>query len=92
MTLMPGVGLRKADIRCVIEASRLFDRRAVLQSELDRITRTLVDQYHATRIILFGSLATELRILGDWVHQWSDIDLAVVANTPARFSDRIAEI
>jgi len=71
---------------------RVFDRRAALQSEVDRITRTLVDQYHATRIILFGSLATELRKPGDWVHQWSDIDLAVVANTRARFSDRIGEV
>jgi predicted nucleotidyltransferase len=71
---------------------RVFDRRAVLQSEVDRITRTLVDQYHATRIILFGSLATEFRKPGDWVHQWSDIDLVVVANTRARFSDRIGEV
>ena len=70
----------------------VFDRRAVLWSEVNRITRCLADQYHATRIILFGSLAAELRKPGDWVHQWSDIDLAVVADTPARFSDRIGDV
>ena len=70
----------------------MFDRRKVLNDELQRITQLLIEQYHATRIILFGSLATERRKPGDWVHQWSDIDLAVVASTQARFSDRIGEV
>jgi predicted nucleotidyltransferase len=71
---------------------KTFDRREVLKEELERITRLLVEQYHAIRIILFGSLATERRKPGDWVHEWSDIDLAVVAQTSARFSDRIGEV
>jgi predicted nucleotidyltransferase len=71
---------------------RVFDRRAVLWDEVQRIKQLLVTEYHATRLILFGSLATELRQGGDWVHQWSDIDLAVVADTRARFADRIGEV
>jgi predicted nucleotidyltransferase len=70
----------------------VFDRRAVLWSEIDRITRCLIERYGAQRIILFGSLATERRTPGEWVHQWSDIDLAVVANAERRFSDRIGEV
>jgi len=70
----------------------VFDRRAVLWREVHRIRQRLVDEYHATRIILFGSLATEQRKPRDCVHQWSDIDLAVVAATRARFSDRIGEV
>jgi predicted nucleotidyltransferase len=71
---------------------KTFDRRAVLLEELERITPLLVEQYHASRIILFGSLGTERCKRGNWIHEWSDIDLAVVACTQAKFSDRIGEV
>jgi predicted nucleotidyltransferase len=71
---------------------KTFDRRAVLLEELERITPLLIEQYHASRIILFGSLATERRKRGNWIHEWSDIDLAVVARTQARFSERIGDV
>jgi hypothetical protein len=60
---------------------KTFDRRAILLEELERITPLLIEQYHASRIILFGSLATERRKQGNWIHEWSDIDVAVVADT-----------
>lgn len=78
------------DVKSILE--RVFDRRAVLWDEVLRIKQLLVSQYHVTRLILFGSLATELRKPGDWIHEWSDIDLAVVADTRARFADRIGEV
>ncbi|HEV8310060.1 MAG TPA: nucleotidyltransferase domain-containing protein [Methylomirabilota bacterium] len=68
---------------------RVFDRTSVLEEELQRITRVLVEQYRAERILLFGSLAREFP--ADGVHDASDIDLAVVKPTTARFVDRLRE-
>lgn len=68
---------------------KLFDRRETLLRELERIKRKLVEQYRPERIILFGSLADDSP---DAVHQWSDIDLAIVKSTPASFLDRIREV
>ena len=61
-------------------------RKAQLEQELKRATEVLVREYHPQRMILFGSLAQ-----GD-VHEWSDIDLAIVKDTPRRFIDRIGEV
>lgn len=69
----------------------LFDRRQILERELDRITRVLIEQYSPERIILFGSLAASADA-GDTVHQWSDIDLAIVKATPLPFMERIREV
>ncbi len=68
---------------------RAFDPWAVLTEELRRITRILVEQYRAERVILFGSLAANFP--ADAVHDASDIDLAVVRPTRARFVDRVRE-
>ncbi len=72
--------------------TQVFDRGVVLRRELKRITRILVDEYRAERIILFGSLAEEMSDGLDRVHQWSDIDLAVIKATPHRFTDRIGDV
>lgn len=71
------------------ELCRVFDRDAWLRRELDRMTPVLVERYKAERIILFGSLADPCR---DAVHEWSDIDLAIIKSTPLRFEDRVAEV
>lgn len=63
-----------------------IDRKARLEQELSRITEIIVREYKPQRIILFGSLAK-----GD-VHEWSDIDLAVVKDTQQRFLKRIGAI
>lgn len=77
---------------------KVFDRRATLERELERLKRVLLEQYHPERVILFGSLANDYgdRQGGaerpDAVHEWSDIDLAIVKSTPLRFVDRIREV
>ena len=62
------------------------DRKMQLDRELKRITETVVQNYRPQRIILFGSLATGR------VHEWSDIDLAIVKETSRRFIDRIGDV
>lgn len=62
------------------------ERYAVLSEALERIVHTLATEYQPEKIILFGSLAT-----GD-VGEWSDIDLAIIKDTPKRFIDRLKEV
>lgn len=77
---------------------RVFDRKEILLRELERIKRILVEKYKPERVILFGSLADDCggRPGGaerpDAVHEWSDIDLAIVKSTPLRFMDRVREV
>ena len=63
-----------------------MDRKTQLEQELKRVTKVLVQEYQPQRMILFGSLATGR------VHEWSDIDLAIVKDTPRRFLDRIGDV
>ena len=63
-----------------------MNRKTQLEQELKRITEVIVREYKPQRMILFGSLAQ-----GE-VREWSDIDLAIVKDTPARFIDRIGEV
>ncbi len=61
-------------------------RKTQLEQELRRITDLILQGYQPERIILFGSLAR------GQVHDWSDIDLAIVKETPERFIDRIGSV
>ncbi len=54
-------------------------RRAALERELARILPIIIDKYQPEKIILLGSLAT-----GE-VHEWSDIDLAIVKDDNEHF-------
>lgn len=63
-----------------------MDRKAQLEQELKRVTEVIVREYTPERVILFGSLAHGA------VHEWSDIDLAIVKETPRRFIDRIEDV
>lgn len=63
-----------------------LNRKTRLEQELKRIMEIIVREYKPQRVILFGSLAQ-----GD-VHEWSDIDLAVVKETQQRFIKRIGEV
>ena len=63
-----------------------MDRKTQLEQELKRITEVIVKEYKPQRMILFGSLAQ-----GN-VHEWSDIDLVIVKDTPKRFLERMREI
>ncbi len=61
-------------------------RKTQLEQELKRITEIIVREYKPQRMILFGSLAQGK------VHEWSDIDLAIVKDTRRRFIDRTGDV
>lgn len=60
-------------------------RKAALEAELARILPIIISTYQPEKIILFGSLAT-----GE-VHEWSDIDLAIIKETDLNYFDRLFE-
>lgn len=60
-------------------------RKAALEAELARILPIIIEKYQPEKIILFGSLAT-----GE-VHEWSDIDLAIIKETPLNYLERLLE-
>jgi predicted nucleotidyltransferase len=57
-----------------------------LQAELKRYLDLLRANVSPHKVILFGSLAQ------DEIKAWSDIDLVIVTDTPARFLDRSKEM
>ncbi len=61
-------------------------RRVRLESELQRFLTVVTEQMHPERIILFGSLAN------GQVHEWSDLDLAVIAETELPFFERLRRV
>jgi predicted nucleotidyltransferase len=63
-----------------------LERKAKLDKALEQILQTLIAQYQPEKIILYGSLAT-----GD-VHEWSDLDLVIIKDTPLLFFQRLKEV
>jgi predicted nucleotidyltransferase len=61
-------------------------RQIVLRHELDRIERTLVEEYDPLCVILYGSTAK-----GE-VHEWSDLDFCVIKQTSKSFYERLEEV
>jgi HEPN domain-containing protein/predicted nucleotidyltransferase len=61
-------------------------RRKRLQAELERLRALLAADPRVRRLVVFGSFA-----MGE-THEWSDLDVAVVMDTDARFSERALEI
>ncbi len=61
-------------------------RETALKAELARILPLIIEKYQPEKIILFGSLAT-----GE-VHEWSDIDLAIIKETDLYDYDRLFEL
>ena len=61
-------------------------RKELLEKELKRITRIIIKEYLPDKIILFGSLANGK------VHEWSDIDLAIIKETKVRFIKRMQKV
>ena len=61
-------------------------RAQVLQSELDRFIRIVCEQMQPERVVLFGSLAHGR------VHEWSDLDLVVIADTDLPFLERLRQV
>lgn len=63
-----------------------LNRKEALQKELKRITDIIINKYAPEKIILFGSLSSGA------VHEWSDIDLAIIKKTNKRFIERLHEV
>jgi predicted nucleotidyltransferase len=63
-----------------------MDRQQQLEHVLEQIMGVLVSQYAPQKVILFGSMA------GGEIHEWSDIDLVIVKDTPRRFLARLKEV
>lgn len=61
-------------------------RKRLLQEELKRILPIIRDQYQPEKIIAYGSFAN-----GD-IHQWSDLDIAIVKKTDRMFLDRLLDV
>lgn len=68
------------------ERSRAEARAVALLARLPRARELLVRDFRASRVILFGSLAT-----GD-VRETSDVDLAVAGLTPGTYFSALAEL
>lgn len=66
--------------------TKISKRKETLQKELNRITDIIINKYEPEKIILFGSLSS-----GD-IHEWSDIDLAIIKETKKRFIERLHEV
>ncbi len=58
-------------------------RRAKLLSELNRFIEVVVPALQPEQIIVFGSYAT------GQIHEWSDLDLVVIAATDLPFQQRL---
>ncbi len=61
-------------------------RQAKLDEALEQILQKLLAHYHPEKIILFGSLANAQ------VREWSDLDLAIIKDTPQPFFQRLKEV
>ncbi|NJR61020.1 MAG: nucleotidyltransferase domain-containing protein [Cyanobacteria bacterium CRU_2_1] len=61
-------------------------RQHLLEAELHRYVEVLCEHYDPESIWVFGSMATGA------IHEWSDIDLIVVKDTPKRFLERTKEV
>ena len=61
-------------------------RQQKLANALDHILRVLTTQYQPDKVILFGSMASTE------VGEWSDLDLAIIKDTPLPFIQRLEEV
>ena len=63
-----------------------IQRQKKLADALNHILRVLATQYQPDRVILFGSMANTQ------VGEWSDLDLAIIKDTPLPFIQRSEEV
>ena len=62
------------------------ERYVKLNSALAQILTTLETKYKPEKVILFGSM-----VHGN-VHEWSDLDLCIIKDTPLPFLKRLKEV
>ncbi len=61
-------------------------RQNLLDSELSRFLKLLINQYYPKKILLIGSMADGS------IEEWSDLDLVIIKETNKRFLDRTKEV
>jgi predicted nucleotidyltransferase len=62
------------------------ERKSVLKTEYKRILDIIARKYKPEKVILFGSFAE-----GE-IHEWSDIDMLIIKETPLRPIERPVEL
>ncbi len=72
-----------SQIKPAASDERIAHARAIAQEAAD----LLREQFHATRVVLFGSLAHRL-----WFTPWSDVDLAALGIPPGKFYEAVAVV
>ncbi len=61
-------------------------RRDLMELEIDRIKKILIEQYFVKKIIVFGSYARNM------VNETSDLDIMVIKDTNDKFTKRLKKI
>ena len=64
----------------------LKERKSALKSEYKRILDIIAREYKPEKVVLFGSFAE-----GE-IHEWSDIDMLIIKETPLRSIERSVEL
>ena len=70
-------------------AKKTESRSKLLDAELKRFIEVASQDFDAERIIVFGSFAGGLP---EGIHEWTDLDLVVVAETRLPFHQRIQRL
>ncbi len=73
-------------VDAITPVEAIKQRLVRLSSELDRFIKVVVPALHPERIIVFGSYAT------GHIHEWSDLDLLVIAETELPFFERLKQV
>jgi len=72
-----------------VMARKTEDRSKLLDAELKRFIEVASQELDAEEIIIFGSFA---RGRAGEIHEWTDLDLVVVAETTSPFHQRIQRL
>jgi len=70
----------------MLQDSQQTQRHQQLAHELERLVSVLKQKYQPEKIIVYGSYSNNR------VKQWSDLDVAIIKNTPKSFIDRLLEV
>lgn len=63
-------------------------RMGLLETELDRLVKTALEELDAERVIVFGSLARAMTVEDEELGEWSDLDVVIIAETGLPFHER----
>ncbi len=78
----------EGNIRKVM-ARKAESRSKLLDAELERFIEVASEEFDAEKMIIFGSFA---RGKAGGIHEWTDLDLVVVAETGLPFHQRIKQL